>query len=1303
MTSPIQPPRKWLWQAALELLLFAFTCAMAAFCLLAASPAGTRLLFRTLPLLSGGVVSVARVEGTLWGNLSVHDLRVVVPSTTVQLDQATLQWQPGYLLAGRLVVQQLTLGQLDLQTRSTGEPFVLPKAIHLPIPMQVNLLTLRRLTVDGVTISNAARLAIHSDGRLHQLTLLRAEGDYYAASGQATLNGNAPFKVEGDIALAGRADGLPWQGKVNLANRLDLLRLSGTASGAPAGIKPFRANFDLGIRPFASTNYGLLASGYLSTDGLNLRQLSPRLPQTALDIRLSAKPEGEAVRASLSVSNTLAGHWPQNRLPLSQLDVSSLLTADSAQLQQFVAKLAGGTLRASGRVSKPKIDVSVQLSAMDPKAFGGPAWPMAGTLVLHGSTAQPTLDATIITQQLALAVSASLGGKSDQRILNFSKLTLSGGQGDLQLKGQLALSGKQGFALQGEGRHFNPALLSAWLGHEVAQGDVNVALQSSGQLATPRSAKLSLDLQASRFNGQPLQGRLAGDWRGQQVQHVVADLTLGTNHLTATGGFGLPGDRLQLALQLPHIEDLGPGFQGRLAAQLAASGGWARPILEGTAQGDDLRLPGKVMLNHAQLQAKLDASPAHPANSPLALYLQVDGLTAPSLAMAAGHLVLTGTQAAHTVELTGSGRTAGKPFDLQLKGGGALDTQGWRGQIDMLENRGEWPVRLSQPAQLALGLNRASLTNLDATAIGARIRVQKADWQDGRFNAVGDVRDFAVRDWLVRLPTLQQRSVTDLVLAGRFDLHGDRQLTGSLVVERVAGDLALVADETGMRPMPLKLSAASTQLDLAGDKVSLALTVKSDAFGSLQGGLSTRFVRTVEGWQPLPGTPIEARLHADMPALNWIGPLLGPTAKVEGKLSADLVARGVADKLATAGESSDKSIAMQVLDQLQFFGTLNAERFALRLPESGINWRDGKLLAQLDGDTAQLAAFSLSGGKGIATASGKMSLQEATRQGALAVKFDHFGVLTRPDRNLVVSGEANLALQGVALSLTGKLKADEGRIERIKADAPVLGDDVVVMGRAEVGKRRTLVIPLTVRLDLDLGDKFVFKSDGVDARVSGLVRVAASPSQSFSASGALKVEEGKYLAYGQNLTITHGLVTFQGPLDNPALDVLAVRKNLPVEVGVKVSGTALAPRIAVTSDTAMGETEKLSWLVLGRSSASSGGEADLLLSAADALFSANDSAGIRQQVAGRLGLDDISIGRSDAYTTKTDANGNAEAGRVVSLGKRLSDRTYISYEQSLDGVGYAVRLTYQLSRRFSLALTAGKTSAADVLYSWTFD
>ena len=57
-------------------------------------------------------------------------------------------------------------------------------------------------------------------------------------------------------------------------------------------------------------------------------------------------------------------------------------------------------------------------------------------------------------------------------------------------------------------------------------------------------------------------------------------------------------------------------------------------------------------------------------------------------------------------------------------------------------------------------------------------------------------------------------------------------------------------------------------------------------------------------------------------------------------------------------------------------------------------------------------------------------------------------------------------------------------------------------------------------------------------------------------AAAAELRDGRFDAYGQQLDIERGFLTFQGLLDDPALDVRAVRKGLSVEPGVQVGGTA---------------------------------------------------------------------------------------------------------------------------------------------------
>ena len=76
-------------------------------------------------------------------------------------------------------------------------------------------------------------------------------------------------------------------------------------------------------------------------------------------------------------------------------------------------------------------------------------------------------------------------------------------------------------------------------------------------------------------------------------------------------------------------------------------------------------------------------------------------------------------------------------------------------------------------------------------------------------------------------------------------------------------------------------------------------------------------------------------------------------------------------------------------------------------------------------------------------------------------------------------------------------------------------------------------------------------------------------------TGLVRAEGGTYAAYGQKLEISRGELVFSGAADNPRLDVLAVRPNLDVVVGVAVAGTAQQPRIRLVSEPEMAEMDKL--------------------------------------------------------------------------------------------------------------------------------
>ena len=72
-----------------------------------------------------------------------------------------------------------------------------------------------------------------------------------------------------------------------------------------------------------------------------------------------------------------------------------------------------------------------------------------------------------------------------------------------------------------------------------------------------------------------------------------------------------------------------------------------------------------------------------------------------------------------------------------------------------------------------------------------------------------------------------------------------------------------------------------------------------------------------------------------------------------------------------------------------------------------------------------------------------------------------------------------------------------------------------------------------------------------------------------------------YTAFGRKLGIENGFLTFNGPVANPGINILAMRRNQQVEAGVQVTGTIQSPVAKLVSEPNVPDNEKLSWLLFG--------------------------------------------------------------------------------------------------------------------------
>jgi translocation and assembly module TamB len=204
------------------------------------------------------------------------------------------------------------------------------------------------------------------------------------------------------------------------------------------------------------------------------------------------------------------------------------------------------------------------------------------------------------------------------------------------------------------------------------------------------------------------------------------------------------------------------------------------------------------------------------------------------------------------------------------------------------------------------------------------------------------------------------------------------------------------------------------------------------------------------------------------------------------------------------------------------------------------------------------------------------------------------------------------------------------------------------------------------------------------------------------AFGRIDAAYATYRAYGQKLVVDPGVVIFNGPIDNPGLQITAWRRNQAVEAGVRITGNLQQPRVELVSQPPAPEGTALSWLVLGRAPSDAGG-ADLavLQTAATALLGRGNSVPITTRIAQAFGLDELSLRNSSAGsgTGTTDAS-----SRVVALGKRISNRIYLTYEQGIGTVVQnLVKIDFSLTQRISLRAQTGTTSGLGAFYRYSWD
>ncbi len=611
----------------------------------------------------------------------------------------------------------------------------------------------------------------------------------------------------------------------------------------------------------------------------------------------------------------------------------------------------------------------------------------------------------------------------------------------------------------------------------------------------------------------------------------------------------------------------------------------------------------------------------------------------------------------------------------------------WSGTLRSLENRGTYAARLLAPARLAASATHVTLGDARIAFAEGSLNVAAFDWNEGRISTRGDFTGLPLSA-IARLSGTDLPVRTTLVAGGEWNIAATPRLNGTVRLRRESGDVFARTEGLTEKPeLALGLSDLMVQATLDDDAVDVTASVNATRVGTLSG---TASIGRVAGAPPgrIPSSAaLRGAMRVEFASLKPLQPFLGTTALVDGSVRADLALAGT-------------------LGAPRVTGTVAATGLRVDAPQYGLHWRDGVLRAHADADVLTIDEFVIAGGDGRFRVTGTVPFtalsQRARADGAhVAWHAEQFRAANRPDLRLVASGDGTVGYAHGRIALRGDLRIDEGRVEYEQHPGARLGDDVVVVGRERPAPRRKFEdVPLDLDLNVSLGTRFVVAGSGLRSTLEGQARFATTTGGTLTARGTVRTSHGVYSAFGQQLTIERGRLIFDGPIDNPTLDIVALRKNLPVEAGVELTGTVRLPRVRLTSEPPVPDGEKLSWLVLGQGlERTSGTDVAALQAAAAALFGSS-GVPLGTRVAQRFGLDDLTIRSASG----TPAGGGASPldTQVLAFSKRITDRLYVVYEAALDVANNALRIEYALSRSFTIRAQAGAVSSLGVYFLRSF-
>jgi translocation and assembly module TamB len=1259
--------RRLRWLFGGLVLLLALALAWLSYWLLYTQP-GLQFALSQLQRIPNVRIEVTGARGRLAGPLAAD--QVVVDHEAAHIVARGVRVDPDTsgLFVGHLGLDELTVASADVRLkqrppRPESSPHFLPAGLRIHAPeFRLGPLALTLQNGQAVDIRQVTGSLELTRSRL-DLDPLEVRGPDGRISGSLALLAREPLGLRTDLRGEWRLPGDEFEYRFRATTRGNLDRL-----GAELHLDaPARLSFSGNLLDLTGTPR---ASGTIRLDAFDGSPWIPagRLPRLTGSITLAAGVSSLGFDGTLTSPALLeqqlrlqgAGRWEGRDIEL-------------ANLQVWLPR-AGLALTSSGTVTLP--DTDAPAGTLPRLALTGDwtalRWPVDATAepVVTSPQGAYTLEGslpyrfTARAQVLGPAIpetSFSAAGELDTKSVTLQTFDGYALRGRVQAQGKLSWAGMQAWGFDVRAQSLAVGELRPGVdGRVSATGRIAGAGLSADAPWTARLDSLSGTLFGRALTGRGEIAHRAGNFDLRNVR--VAN---GSSFVDIDGRVGSSALDLRWNADLNSLAIVLPGMSGELQSQGTARGTPEQPQIDGQVALRRFEYGG-VRVARLDGTADVDSSDRDPSR----LEFEASDVDAGGLLFDRARGSLDGLVTAHQIlfdlESPGEEQRGITEFKIAVQADGGFDLARRRWDGDLSQAAVRFPdgdARLIQPAAVVLSpeLQRVAPLCLRTDA-DARLCVEGEHQQQPQSWRV----IYSAQDW--PLQRLLRSVLGWREFDGRLQASGwAEQAPGK---DWVGGTTVLLDEPVVNVPRNKfrneRIRLGSSRFDLIADpqQIRATLDFEVDESTSIAG---EALVQRRAG--ELAQSPLSGRIEGTSTAIKILPLLIPEIDRADGRLTGNVVLGGTLGQPIIDGDFSLRD------------GVLELYRTNLKI--SALQ-ADGRF----QGDDLRFTATG-STAKGQLAVDGAFAWPDGVMTGSMTLRGDQLLVADTPELRVLASPNLTLRAGADGYLIEGEVVIPNARISpRELTTAVDTSPDEIIVGLDDVEDRDPSTSDrVLTRIKVTLGEAVNVVAYGLKARLEGTVTVSTRPDDVARGRGVITVAEGEYRAFGQDVRITRGSLTYNDtPLDEPLLDIVAEReiKDSDITITVNVRGTIANPFVSITSQPAMSSSEALSYLLTGRSIDSlQSGEAANINQAAENLAVSGGSM-LLGGLGKRLGLDEVSVERTGEDDTS------------VVLGKALSTKLYVSYGISIAEAINTIKLRYTLNNRWALKAEAGLEQSADI-------